>query len=274
MPVEIIVRGVDEITAETFRFPGGESHVKLLHPVYGYKVHVVANIQSGDDLMLLALTADAIRRGGATPLASIPYFPYARQDRCMVEGEPLSVKVAADFVNSMGFESVTIYDPHSDVAPALLNNCRVVSNTNFIRKVLEEFDPKHLCLVAPDAGAQKKQHKLCQALGYDGPQVLCSKLRDVSTGKIIRQTFDGDPAGKECLIVDDICDGGRTFIELSKELKAAGASRVFLAVSHGIFSQGEGPLREHIAGVYCTDSFKPIQSDYIHQISTRGELLA
>lgn len=260
------------VGCETFRFPGGESHVKLSGAIKGQRIKVVARINSGDDLMQLALTADAIRRAGGIPLAAIPYFPYARQDRCMVEGEPLSVKVVADFVNSMGFESVSIYDPHSDVTPALINNCRAVTNARFVGSVLNCLGRDRICLVAPDAGAQKKQHKLCQALNWVGSQVICSKLRDVSNGKIIRQTFDGDPSGKNCLIVDDICDGGRTFIELSKELKSAGARQVFLAVSHGIFSQGEGPLKEVIDGVFCTDSYKTVESHYITQISVLGEL--
>jgi ribose-phosphate pyrophosphokinase len=257
---------------ETFRFPGGESHIKLSGALRGQHVKVVAHVRSGDDLMLLALAADAIRRSGGIPSAAIPYFPYARQDRCMVDGEPLSLKVAADFVNSMAFENVTVYDPHSDVTPALLNNCRVVTNASFIGRVMRHIGSESLCLVAPDAGAQKKQHKLCQSLHYTGPQVLCSKLRDVATGKILRQSFDGDPNGLDCLIVDDICDGGRTFIELSKELAAAGARRVFLAVSHGIFSQGEGPLKEVIDGAFCTDSYKTVESDYITQFSILGEL--
>jgi len=62
----------------------------------------------------------------------IPYFPAARQDRVMIQGEPLSVKVYADIINNANVNKVTVYDAHSEVTSAVLNNCKVITNHKFI----------------------------------------------------------------------------------------------------------------------------------------------
>ena len=111
-------------------------------------------------------------------------------------------------------------------------------------------------VVSPDAGAYKKIFKTCENVGFKGGLVLCNKVRNLSTNEIIKITFDGDVEGKNCVIIDDICDGGRTSIELGKQLKEKGASRVFLFVTHGIFSYGEEPLMGIIDHVYTTRSFR------------------
>lgn len=110
-------------------------------------------------------------------------------------------------------------------------------------------------VVAPDAGAAKKAFAV--ASYYRLPLLTAAKVRDVKTGAIIRTELLGAAtvAGRAALIVDDICDGGRTFIELAKVLRAAGADRVFLYVTHGIFSQGLGVFAGLIDGVFTTDSF-------------------
>jgi ribose-phosphate pyrophosphokinase len=75
-------------------------------------------------------------------------------------------------------------------------------------------------LISPDAGSNKKIFDLAKSIGYDGEIIRCDKLRDISTGNIIETiVYKDDLNGMDCLIVDDVIDGGRTFIELSKILK-------------------------------------------------------
>lgn len=83
-----------------------------------------------------------------------------------------------------------------------------------------------------------------------------TKNRDVRDGKILSTDFIGNVVDKHCVIVDDIIDGGYTFIELAKILKNKGAKTVYLVVSHGIFSKGIDELKIHIDGVYTTNSIK------------------
>jgi ribose-phosphate pyrophosphokinase len=91
--------------------------------------------------MQLLLATDALRRAGFRKISAwLPYFPAARQDRIMMPGEPLSVKVYAQIINAQGYERVMVFDPHSDVTPALLDRAEVTTSLPFVQKVLQLLD--------------------------------------------------------------------------------------------------------------------------------------
>ncbi|RYD57576.1 MAG: ribose-phosphate pyrophosphokinase [Sphingobacteriales bacterium] len=256
--------GLPEIAFKSFNFSGGEVHIKLAEAAE--KVMITARLNSSDDVMRLLLAVDALRRSGTERISAfIPYLPYARQDRVMVPGEPLSVKVIADLLNSCNFHRIYVYDVHSEVSLAVLNNVQLITNESLVRTVLK--DKRDYLLVSPDAGALKKIYKLAQAIQYTGDIVLCNKIRDVKDGQIKKIDIDcKDLQGKECIVVDDICDGGTTFVGVAKELKGCNAGKISLIVSHGIFSQGEALLSEHLDHIYTTDSFREVQSPLITTI--------
>ena len=190
----------------------------------------------------------------------------------MVTGEPLTVKVYADIINQLHFKKVMVFDPHSEVTPAVLHRCKVITNHVFIRKVIEAID-NNVVLISPDGGALKKIYKVSEYLG--GIEVIeCSKSRDAKTGKLTGfKVYHDDLEGKDCLIVDDICDAGGTFIGLAKELKCKNAGRLYLAVSHGIFSKGLDDLK-CFEKIFTTDSFQHLEHDGLVQIKLNKELLA
>lgn len=264
----------NEIQFERFTFSGGEPHIKI-NPDFDItqKVNVTQRINSFNDLGLLCLAVDALKRMNAKlGELFIPYFPAARQDRVMIHGEPLSVKVYADIINSLHFKKVKVFDAHSEVTPAVLNNCEVVTNHKFIQNVIDKIGNEVL-LISPDGGALKKIYKVSEFLG--GIEVVeCSKSRDVKTGKLTGfKVYADDLQGKDCLIVDDICDGGGTFIGLADELKKKNAGKLYLAVSHGIFSKGFDDLK-CFEGIFTTDSFKNLESDCLTQINLSNGLLS
>ena len=253
-----------------FKFSGGECHVKISDLEINERTNILANLNNSDDVMSLLLIVDAVRRINPSTqvLLTIPYFPYARQDRVCNEGEALSAKVMADLINSLNCAGVTIYDPHSDVTPALLNNCRVISVADIISKsfLAKEINSKNLLLISPDAGAEKKVRMVAKKLSAEGEvvEVLCAtKSRDTMTGNITSTTIHGDVKGKNIMIVDDICDGGATFIELSKLLKEQGAGDIYLYVTHGIFSKGLSVLQDHFKHVYCYHTL--LQSESVNE---------
>ena len=258
----------DAISFTAFVFSGGEPHIKILEDLSKVKeVTVTTRIRSFNDFGLLLLAIDTLQRM-RIPLINvfIPYFPAARQDRVMVPGEPLSVKVYAAILNGLGLHQITIFDPHSEVTPALLNNCNTIENYRFIEKVIANIQSE-VILVSPDGGALKKIYKVSEFLG-GMPVVEASKKRNVSNGKLEGfKVYEDDLKGKNCLIVDDICDGGGTFIGLAKELKKKNAGKLYLAVSHGIFNKGYDALSELFDGIYTTNSFKTIDSKKVVQIS-------
>ncbi|WP_299009340.1 ribose-phosphate diphosphokinase [uncultured Tenacibaculum sp.] len=250
-----------------FTFSGGEPHIKIISELESVsEVTITHRIQSFNDIGMLLLATNALKNMGIKKLRVVlPYFPAARQDRLMVSGEPLSVKVYADIINTQNFESVTVFDPHSEVTPALLNNCKVIDNHIFIEQIAQQL-PDDLLLISPDGGALKKIHKVAAHLkNYE--VVECSKSRNVKTGQLTGfKVYADDLQGKDCLIVDDICDGGGTFLGLAKELKAKNAGNLYLAISHGIFSKGFDELEKHFTKIFTTDSFKTIEHKSCTQI--------
>lgn len=245
-----------EIIHESFVFSGGEPHIKIKAFVSDGTISLTHRINSFNDLGLLLIAVDALKRMGHNNLELIlPYFPGARQDRLMIPGESLTVKIYADLINKLGLNQITLFDPHSEVAPALLDNCKVINNHNFIGLIVQSL-PEHLILVSPDAGAAKKIHKLARHLKkYE--VIECGKTRNVTTGALSGfKVPSKDLMGRPCLIVDDICDGGGTFMGLAEELKKSQAGDLYLAVSHGIFSKGLEKLSEQFENIFTTDSIR------------------
>jgi ribose-phosphate pyrophosphokinase len=235
-----------------FLFSGGEVHCKLGD--CSSRITVTDYTMNG--FMTLAEQVEILRRLGKEHIDVIyPYFPYARQDRVMAQREPFSLKIFAELVNGLKLDYVEVWDPHSDVVPALLNECVVIPQWDIAKRAIpdEYFANENVIFVSPDAGAYKKLSKL---IPDDQRIAIGVKNRD-TLGKITGTNFYSPVSvvGRTCVIVDDICDGGRTFIELAKKLKEAGAAVVVLYITHGIFSQGLEPLREHIDFIYTTNSF-------------------
>jgi ribose-phosphate pyrophosphokinase len=258
-----------EITLNTFTFPGGEVGVKISDlPTCRDEVNITCSLVNSDDVMKLLMLTDALRRAGYSKIRLIMYYvPYARQDRVMTSGESLSIKVFADLINSQNYLSVVILDPHSEVVSALLDRVSILDSSIYMRKVFVALRSENFILVSPDLGASKKIGTLAKNMGYTGEIIQALKTRDPATGIISGvETIQEVPKGSNLLIVDDICDGGATFIQLAKMLKSKGAGKVYLSVTHGIFSKGEDCLKGYIDGVYCTNSFKEIESTYIKQI--------
>ena len=233
---------------EYFKFPAGEPHIRFkgIEVIDVHSIKINLSIYSPEDLIKLALACDALKRNGAilTEL-TIGYLASSRQDRVANKGEALSIKVYADVINSLGFKKVNIIDPHSDVSAALIDNSNVVTNHHFVFSKLNQWVGEDYWLVAPDNGASKKIQSLSKFLKHD-KVAQGSKVRNTLTGKI--KSFDVDVIDferKDCVIVDDICDGGGTFLGLAKVLKERNAGALFLFITHGIFSKGKEELLEH-----------------------------
>src|SRR3990167_5040219 len=248
------------IDFETFTFSGGEPHIRITDGVDDDDITITHRINSFNDIGLLCVAVDALKRIGFNRNLNlfIPYFLGARQDRVCNDGESLTVKVVADIINSLGFNNVSIFDPHSDVTPALIKNCNVIKNHNFVRECLNDINKdksmQDIYLISPDAGANKKILELSKNT-YSSPIIKCDKTRDIKTGRLMGfEIYTSDLKNSDCIIVDDICDGGGTFIGLAKELKIKNCGDLYLIVSHGIFSKGFNELLKLFKTIYFTDS--------------------
>lgn len=259
-----------DINYELINFPDGQPHLRLENKVLNEdKCVIYTRLSNPGDVLLLAFAVDALRRMGIVQIdVTISYLLAARMDRVMIEGEPHSVKVMGGLLNSLRLNSVSIFDPHSDVSVAVIDNCSGITNTKLVNRSLKHFKENYnnesVTLVSPDAGALKKVAKVAEKL-HINDVVACSKSRNLSDGKLSSFKVNANTLeGKTCFIVDDICDGGGTFVGVAKELKNKGAAKVILIVSHGIFSKGF--IIENIDYVYSTNSYKAFDKtpDHIH----------
>lgn len=233
---------------EPFKFPGGEWHLRLPAapetPAYARVTGCTA-----DDLVLLGLWADSMHQAGQRAIAHIPYLPAARADR----GTPFGAKVYANMINAAGLDEVVVFDPHSPVAPSLVQNIRIVYSAEVLADVLRDAGEtdSYSAVLAPDKGAVERASKAAEALGL--PLFTATKTRDFDTGKLTSFEVPQLPRSGRILVVDDICDGGGTFRGLATAA-GIGRDRLGLWVSHGIFSGAAGELPAYFAQILTTDS--------------------
>ena len=247
-------------TVELPKFNAGELNFKTPDAHVLTSVTLDVRDPTSEELFSLQFIVEALRAQskGISIKLLLPYMPYSRQDRRCNHGEAFSLKVFANYLNSLEFDSVETWDAHSDVTGALVNNLKHVTRAGIISTKPAVFFKKFSPLVSPDAGAVKKAYYDAANAGI--PTVIkADKERDVTTGKILSTSVYADSCHGDLLITDDICDGGRTFIELAKVLKAEGADSITLFVTHGIFAN------DAVRKLYEAGIDKIITTNSLHQ---------
>jgi ribose-phosphate pyrophosphokinase len=261
------------------KFPDGQQDVTIFK-IGNYinkqsEVTIKSRFNDFKDLELIICSTKALRNMGVEKIhLYIPYLLGARSDRQFVEGGTSYLRdVIAPILNLQNYSSVSCIDAHSDVASACINNLKVIDNHGFIKIALARHNQISLknavdsfTLVSPDAGALKKIYNLANNIRYNKDILIASKHRDIQSGKILSTYVplrDGEHTNNNFLIVDDICDGGRTFIEIAKVIhEIRPKAKVSLAVTHGIFSAGFNELSKYIEHIYCTNSIYNIEDNF------------
>ena len=258
------------------RFPDGQQSVTLeidmahLVAKQADAVKIYSRLNDFRDLELIVCATAALRNTGIQKIILYtPYFMGARSDRRFTEGDANYLKqVICPIINAQGFDAVLVLDPHSDVLEACLDNFEKIDNHTIVKYALTLIDNKNdaqdrIVLVSPDAGAYKKIFDVAQKFNIN-KVVTATKHRDLKTGKITSTSVSDLPVSinneeLKYVIVDDICDGGRTFIELAKAIQhQVPDAKIYLIVTHGIFSAGLGELSNWFEKVYTTNSVKDI----------------
>ena len=261
--------GNEFIKLKQWTFPAGERGITVLEPekVQRFKNFTVrVDFEGSDDLIDMALLVNATRNieSGVHLRLCIPYFPYSRQDRVAATGDAFALQVAANLIKSCDFWEVETWDIHSDVLagmfkPGVLKNVpqeQILSNHVYAYLSAS----KNTALVAPDAGAAKKIYKLGTKLKL--PVFEASKLRDTSTGNIIGCSITDTSDYNHLIIVDDICDGGATFIQLRNAImdqRDNSPLKLDLATTHGIYSKGKSLLYEYFDTVECVNDMRKLK---------------
>ncbi len=231
-------------------FPDSQPHVTIAGVEEGDDVKVICSLTDSNKLLQLLETANAVDNLFAKKkILVVPYLMAARYDRLMQVGDSIDLKVVADLINSCGFEKVYLFDVHSDVALLLIKNAIAITN----RQLVEAYDRPDAVLICPDAGAAKKVGNYFGWNKNIKDIVYCSKNRDLSTGKLTLEVLEPQEcANRNCVIIDDICDGGATFLAIAEKIQPA---HLTLIVTHGIFSKGFEALEKHFQQIIVSDSF-------------------
>jgi ribose-phosphate pyrophosphokinase len=258
-----------DIKFKISKFPDGQQTVDIdiesliEQGMYLTTDHVVieSRMNSFRDIELIICANQALKEIGIPAIdLVVPYFLGARSDRKFADGGVNYLKsVICPIINSQEFNRVVVLDPHSDVLEACLNNFTKVDNVQLVQFAMETIGKEDSVIVSPDAGALKKIYTVAEALEMED-LIIASKHRDIKTGKITSTTVPLTPehANKKFIIIDDICDGGRTFTEIAKVIRQTFAdAKIFLIVTHGIFSAGMTPLNEAFDGIFTTNSIRP-----------------
>jgi len=263
-----------EIKYKISKFPDGQQTVDITTLLFGglidKSVQIKTRLNSFKDLELIICANQLVRDLGAAKVhLYAPYFLGSRSDRKFQNGGVNYLKqVICPIINSQRFDSVIVLDPHSDVLEACLNNYVKVSNIELVRWALTQIDNRNgaqyrICLVSPDAGAYKKVYDVAKEFDIN-KIITANKVRDMKTGNILRTEIPVLEQHEDLtyVIVDDICDGGRTFVELAKVIKEGRpTAKVYLIVTHGIFSAGFKTLNEYIDGTFCSNSYRDVSDD-------------
>lgn len=202
--------------------------------------------------------------GGKVKNLILPYVPGARQDRVNPTGDVLyTAGSVGAMINQRGFERVVILDPHSPVVTMNINNVVVFPQELVAAKVWQGYTG----IIAADKGGKDRAEQFAHAMNL--PIYYGAKHRNPATGKLSGFGLEKIPFG-HYLVVDDICDGGGTFIGLAELIKDQG-SFADLFVTHGIFSKGSSDLRKVYKNIYTTDS-RDIHDTHVHIIPVVQEM--
>ncbi len=194
------------------------------------------NFTHEGEMMQIAQLRDLFAHSGIDASLYMPYLPYARQDKQINNQNTFALRTFAGLLNSLNFDRISCLDAHSDVAAELIKNLTVLSPLKYIQQVLDITKPN--LILYPDKGARDRYSKI-----IDFPSIYVEKHRNQSTGEIESFGLVGNPLDQRVLILDDICDGGATFIKIAQAYRPL-MKDLNLYITHGIFSKGLKPLFE------------------------------
>jgi ribose-phosphate pyrophosphokinase len=270
-----------DIKYKVSKYPDGQQSITIDLPDTDFHekitVSITSRLNSFRDLEVIIAANQALREFSYVENVklNVPYFLGARSDRKFVVGTSNYLKtVICPIINSQNFSRVTVLDPHSDVLEACLNNYHKHDNHRLVKDALSKIDNRdgaqdRICLVSPDAGAYKKIFDVAKKFNIENI-ITATKVRDIKTetGKILRTEIPvlNQHDDIHYVIIDDICDGGRTFVELAKAIKdGRPTAKVSLIVTHGIFSAGFNELNQYFEGIYTTNSYRDIADNEYEQ---------
>lgn len=253
-----------DISYRVDRYPDGQIQL-VLGNLNDNKceLNILTRIKSSDDLFILMQLSDIIsRRGIYINKIVITYLLAARTDRVFNQYNAFTLKIVADVINSFNASAVYIFMPHSSRSLQLINYSMPIDIYNYLHDFDDKLWNEDVILVAPDAGAADRLRPYVNT--YMDRMITCTKKRD-ENGAIVSvdlnlddsslEISDIDFSKKRLLVMDDLCDGGGTFMALAPELRKLNPMQLDIAVGHAIQHGGIERLSSVYDKVYITDSY-------------------
>lgn len=221
------------------RFSDGEVNVQINENVRGEDVFIIQSTcaPTNDNLMELLVMIDAMRRASAGRItAVIPYFGYARQDRRVRSARvPITAKVVADFLSTVGVDRVLTVDLHAEQIQGFFDV--PVDNVFGSPVILEDMLQRNFerpIVVSPDIGGVVRARAIAKLLNDTDMAIIDKRRQRANESEVMN--IIGDVADRDCILVDDMIDTAGTLCKAAEALKARGAKSVYAYATHPIFS--------------------------------------
>ena len=251
--VEILGAKLGKI--ELGKFSDGEIKVEILENVRGHETYIVQSTcsPSNANLMELMLITDALKRSSASKItAIIPYYGYARQDRRVRSARvPISAKVIADMMNTVGVDRVLTVDLHSESIQGFFD---MPADNVYATKIMHDdiksrsSNDEPILVVSPDAGGVVRARALAKFLGQSDLAIIDKRRATANESEVMN--IIGDVEGKCCIVPDDMIDTAGTLCNAAQALKDAGAAKVKAYITHPVLS---GPAIERISSSFIDE---------------------
>lgn len=240
-------------------FSDGETMVEILENVRGKDVFVIQSTSApaNNNLMELLSMADALRRSSAARITAVmPYFGYARQDRRVRSARvPITAKVVADMMTSVGISRVLTVDLHADQIQGFfympVDN---VYTTPIMREDILKQNLNQLMIISPDVGGVVRARAMAKKLNDVELSIIDKRRSGPNKSEVMH--IIGEPAGRHCIIIDDIVDTAGTMCTAAKALKQKGALSVRAYITHPVLSGSavENIMQSSLDEVVVTDT--------------------
>jgi len=263
--------------ASTERFSDGEFNFQIGENIRGSDVFIVQPTCPPTDqhLMELLIMMDTFVRASAERVtAVIPYFGYARSDKKDRPRVPIAAKLVSNLIVKAGAERILTIDLHAAQIQGFFDV--PVDHLYAAPIVVEYFNNNpidNLIVVAPDTGGAERARAYAKRL--NAGLALCDKRRERANEADVMNIV-GDVSGKNCLIVDDMCDTGGTICKVAKALHEAGAKEIFACFSHAVLSgkASDNIINSHLKKVIVTNTIPLGESARALQESGKIEVLS
>ena len=252
------------------RFADGEVRVEINDNMRGQDVFIIQSTSSpvNDNLMELLVMIDALKRASARRItAVIPYFGYARQDRKTMSRAPISAKLVANLLTSAGANRILTVDLHAGQIQGFFD---IPVDTLIARPVLiddirNQINGEQLVFVSPDAGGTERARGFAKK--FDTEIAVIDKRRPEPGASQVMHVV-GDVEGRECLIVDDICDSAGTLCHAAQALLNNGATGVKAYITHGVLTPAADDriFNSVLKEIVVTDTIKSARNMEIDKV--------